>query len=411
MNTTIMQPEVPPYSYTIKRKPAWRRILTVLLTSTFGITFLFVAIHALIAWYIINPIIPPLSSNPYQELGLEYENILLASFSGHSSVNGWYIPVSREQKPAACWKDTESAHVAQQADYSNVSMPLYERNELHTTNLQQETTAWTTGEEAFSNMASTTGDAAFADTTGATDEDIFASAAWTADAAVSRAIIFSHGYGTNREESWVAMYDLIDHLHGFGYNILMFDYGYASQQFKTPVTGGMEEAQQLLSAVHYAKEQGNQQVIVWGFSMGAGTALQAALLTDEIDVLILDSTFLASPEALFHNIQQLIALPQYPSQALISALLPIWSRTDFNQLPIQAVLNHQYEIPILLIHGTKDTKSSYTIAEQIAANQQHPLSQAWIVPEALHEMIFRMHKEDYIANTVHFLQLTEKHER
>src|SRR5690606_29114809 len=38
----------------------------------------------------------------------------------------------------------------------------------------------------------------------------------------SRTVVFSHGYGANREETWVPMYDLANLLHGLRYNVLMF---------------------------------------------------------------------------------------------------------------------------------------------------------------------------------------------
>ena len=130
----------------------------------------------------------------------------------------------------------------------------------------------------------------------------------------SRTVIFSHGYGANREEDWVPMYELAELLHDMHYNVLMFDYGYASGPYKAPATGGHEESQQLLAAVDYAHNRGAEEIVVWGFSMGAGTALQTALLTDEIDAMILDSLFIPSPETLFDNLTQFVPLPKFPSQ-------------------------------------------------------------------------------------------------
>lgn len=53
--------------------------------------------------------------------------------------------------------------------------------------------------------------------------------------------------------------------------------------------------------------------MVWGFSMGAGTALQTGLVSEDIDAMILDSTFLLEPDTLYHNIKQNIDLPRQPS--------------------------------------------------------------------------------------------------
>ncbi|WP_231570978.1 alpha/beta hydrolase [Gordoniibacillus kamchatkensis] len=131
-------------------------------------------------------------------------------------------------------------------------------------------------------------------------------------------VIFSHGYGGNREEIWVPIYSLAKMLHDAGYNVLMFDYGYV-QGGDRIVTGGIRESQELLGAFDYMKDKGAHNLFIWGFSMGAGTALQAALQENgtAISGMILDSTFLLNPDTLYHNMRQVVDLPRYPSLPLI----------------------------------------------------------------------------------------------
>lgn len=218
-----------------------------------------------------------------------------------------------------------------------------------------------------------------------------------------RTVIFSHGYGANREESWVPMYDLTKLLHGLHYNVVLFDYGYASQKYKAPATGGIEESQQLLAAIQFAKSRGAQEIVVWGFSMGAGTALQAALQTNDIDAMILDSTFLASSDTMFHNVTQILPLPKFPSMPLIETLLPIWSGANLKQVPVKQILAKSFNIPLYIMHGTNDAKAPYQLAEQIAADQSNPLSRSWIVPNGQHEMLFRASPTEYIQRAALFL--------
>lgn len=54
----------------------------------------------------------------------------------------------------------------------------------------------------------------------------------------TKTIVFSHGYGANREESWVPMYDLAHYAHSLNFNVVMFDYGFAAQGNKDIATGG-----------------------------------------------------------------------------------------------------------------------------------------------------------------------------
>lgn len=221
--------------------------------------------------------------------------------------------------------------------------------------------------------------------------------------ASAKTVVFSHGYGANREETWVPMYELAELLHRLNYNVFMFDYGYASAAHKSPATGGREESQQLLAAIQYARTEGAAEVVVWGFSMGAGTALQTALLTDQIDAMILDSTFLPDPDTLFYNVQQIIDLPRYPSLPLINRLLPLWTGTSFDQIPAEQIKQQAFSIPIYMIHGTADSKAPVALAEQIVGMQSNPLSRSWIVEEGQHELLFRAHPKEYIQRAAVFL--------
>jgi hypothetical protein len=219
----------------------------------------------------------------------------------------------------------------------------------------------------------------------------------------ARTIVFSHGYGTNREEPWVPMYDLAEAMHLMGYNLILFDYGYASAEDRAPATGGVTESRQLVRVIEYAKETGAGEIIVWGFSMGAGTALQAAFLTDGIKAMILDSTFIADAGTLALNLAQFSPVDGFPSPALVKAFFPLWAGASLGSIPSDRIKSASYDMPILLIHGTNDAKAPAAIAETIAANQRHPLSSVWIVPGGQHELMFRTHTDEYMQRVSAFL--------
>ncbi|WP_052475852.1 alpha/beta hydrolase [Cohnella kolymensis] len=219
-----------------------------------------------------------------------------------------------------------------------------------------------------------------------------------------KTVVLSHGYGANREEAWVPMYDLADLLHGLKYNVLMFDYGFANNKRPVPATGGRTESKQLVGALKFARQQGSEQLIVWGFSMGAGTALQAALQSEPIDAMILDSTFLPDDNTVYYNISQQVKLPKYPSVSLIRWFFPMMSGTRMEQIPSAKVQHTSFDFPILLIHGTADNKAPAYLSENVAKSQKNALSNLWVVPDAIHEMIFRTHPEEYVQRTTAFLK-------
>ncbi|PZE19740.1 alpha/beta hydrolase [Paenibacillus xerothermodurans] len=223
------------------------------------------------------------------------------------------------------------------------------------------------------------------------------------NSSTSKTVIFSHGYGGNREEIWVPLYSLAEQLHKQNYNVLMFDYGYV--QPKASVTGGIRESQELLGAVKFAKERGAGEVYVWGFSMGAGTALQAALQTEDISGMILDSTFILEPDTLYHNMKQEANLPKFPSQPLVHLFFPLINGVSLNQIPYGQVKEAEYDMPIFFIHSQKDERAPFEMAREIYRNQPDASgSKLWLVENDGHELIFKGHQEEYIARAMGFLK-------
>lgn len=227
---------------------------------------------------------------------------------------------------------------------------------------------------------------------------------WYLPAAGSdRTVVFSHGYGANREELWVPIYDLAKAAHMLQYNVLMFDYGFVKPE--QTVTGGVQETQELLGAIQYAKSKGAAQVFVWGFSMGAGTALQAALFSQDIAGMILDSTFLLTPDSLYYNIRQHIDLPRFPSLDLIRFFFPFVNGASLKQVPYRNVISNKYDIPIYMIHGKLDDKAPYEQALQVYAKQSgQAQSKLWLLPKGRHELIYITNKKEYLQRTLSFLQ-------
>lgn len=181
---------------------------------------------------------------------------------------------------------------------------------------------------------------------------------WYIPGSSKQTVVFSHGYGGNREEIWVPIYELAHELHRQNYNVLMFDYGYVQPASKRIMSGGLQESNELLGAVEYIKQKkGADKIFIWGFSMGAGTSLQAALRSDKIDGMILDSTFLLEPDTLYHNMKQVVDLPKYPSLPLVRVFFPFLNGVSLQQVPYLKVKENNYSMPIFFIHGEKDLRA------------------------------------------------------
>ncbi|MEC0229648.1 alpha/beta hydrolase [Paenibacillus alba] len=227
---------------------------------------------------------------------------------------------------------------------------------------------------------------------------------WFIPAQSSKTIIFSHGYGGNREELWVPLYNLARELHLQNYNVLMFDYGYVHPGSKRLMTGGIQESQELLGAINYVKQLSSGPIYIWGFSMGAGTALQAALQNNtDISGMILDSTFLLNPDTLYHNMKQVVNVPKFPSLPLVRLFFPLLNGVSLHEVPYNKVTSTAYPMPIFFIHGTEDYKAPYEMVEDMFKQQKAPESKLWIIPKAQHELLYRAEPKAYIRKTMNFL--------
>lgn len=356
-----------------KRRGRW---IVLALTSVVCLAaFVVFAFYALVCWALVHPPVAKLQSNPMEARGLAYKDVTFLSADGLSEVNGWWIPASAPNGPASEGAATPAALSKTAPDpvaAISASQPV--------TNNVSAASAAASAPEAESDMTAASSPSG------------------------GKTVILSHGYGTNREESWVPMYDIAALLHGLDYNVLMFDYGYADSRNRAPATGGVNESEQLLGALKFAREQGSREVVVWGFSMGAGTALQAALRTDLIDGMILDSAFIPDADSIYYNIRRYASLPKRLSLELIRAIIPMFAGTRLEQIPSAEAQSTAFAYPVLVIHGSADDKAPASISENVAAAQTNPLSQLWSVPDAIHEMIFRTHPEEYVRRTTGFLQ-------
>ncbi|GIO13404.1 hypothetical protein J19TS2_29590 [Cohnella xylanilytica] len=361
-----------------RRRGRW---IVLALTSVVCLAvFVVIAFYALVCWALVHPPVGKLQSNPMEARGLAYKDVTFLSADGRSEVNGWWIPAPAPDGPAPEGTATLAAALPKTASdpaAASATVPVSDNVAA----------------------ASTASTAAMASQPASDD-----SAAAASNLFSGRTVILSHGYGTNREESWVPMYDIAALLHGLDYNVLMFDYGYADSRNRAPATGGVYESGQLLGALKFAREQGSREVVVWGFSMGAGTALQAALRTDLIDGMILDSAFIPDADSIYSNIRRYASLPKRLSLELIRAIVPMFAGTRLEQIPSAEAQSTAFAFPVLVIHGSADDKAPASISENVAAAQTNPLSELWSVPDAMHEMIFRTHPEEYVRRTTGFLQ-------
>ncbi|MFO7248377.1 MAG: alpha/beta fold hydrolase [Bacillota bacterium] len=199
-------------------------------------------------------------------------------------------------------------------------------------------------------------------------------------------IVFAHGYRQNRLQEDVPALALARDLVRAGYDVLLFDFRNSGQSPGRLTTVGILEQRDLLGAVRYARERRpDARVGLLGFSMGAATAIQVAAASPDVAAVVADSPFADLKAYLRENLSVWSGLPHSPFTPLILSLIPPLIGADPEAMsPVRAVAAFDGR-PLLLIHGTADTKIPLADSRAIARQAQgHAEVELWTVEGADH---------------------------
>ncbi|WP_053960350.1 alpha/beta hydrolase [Sulfobacillus thermosulfidooxidans] len=220
-------------------------------------------------------------------------------------------------------------------------------------------------------------------------------------------VIYSHGFGNSRELAKDVTYRQMVRLHHEGYAILTFDYPYGNRPGAHKVSAGVLESLDLKAAIDFARHQkGHHFVIVWGFSYGAGVALLLAINAPHhgMDALVCDSAFIPRERVLEHMLERFAGLPRWLSRLLLPHFWKKFLGDKWEHHPIEGVLDTDFRIPILLLHGTDDQDAPFTVMEELATRQSHTQF-LWIPVRHGHHMELQdvLGEEEYNTMIIHWI--------
>jgi fermentation-respiration switch protein FrsA (DUF1100 family) len=215
--------------------------------------------------------------------------------------------------------------------------------------------------------------------------------------ASDRAVLILHGHGTGMD------LDLphANILHQNGYNVMMIDFrGHARSEGKM-ITFGYLERRDVQAAVACLKGKGMRKVGLMGFSMGGMTAILAAPLCPDVDVVIDDG----APPRLTSAIQGFIienSLPKFLAPPLAWLTVAGTSlRLGVNLFAYEPVrwVGRVAPRPLFIIHGDLDQYGP-DIDDLLKAA---PLAQVWRAADAGHVQACNVHPEEWNKKVIDFL--------
>ncbi|MGH9407402.1 MAG: alpha/beta hydrolase [Terriglobia bacterium] len=225
-------------------------------------------------------------------------------------------------------------------------------------------------------------------------------------------IVYCHGLHRSRVE----MLPMAVFGHQQGYNGLLFDFRNHGESGKKVTSIGYWERLDAEAAVSYALGHENAQrpVVLWGVSMGAAAALEAAAEDPQADAVISDSTFLSFHDVVEHHYHLVIHLvrrhwwwfPPLPAFPLANEVIA-WSASRAHFKPadfdLEQAVRRMGRRPVLFIAVQDDPRMPPSIARKLVADDASPLKQIAVVPGHRHGEGFNDSRAPYEQAVSKFL--------
>lgn len=218
----------------------------------------------------------------------------------------------------------------------------------------------------------------------------------------SKTVIFAHGYRKNRLQNDVPLLPIAKFMIGKGYNVLMFDFRNSGESEGRLTSVGQYEIRDLLGAVDYVLQlPGQRQVLLYGFSMGASTAIVAAAREPAVGAVIADSPFADLKAYLNENLSIWSGLPTIPFNQAFFLSVPLLTGVDPSSVsPVREIasLNRR---PLLLIHGEADLDVPIRNSEMLC--QAYPAARLLRVAGGAHVKNYQAGPAGYLQALEDFL--------
>ena len=215
-------------------------------------------------------------------------------------------------------------------------------------------------------------------------------------------VIVVHGYGCTQENSYYTAATYLE----LGYDVLTPDLRSAGKSQGTFVTMGLKESKDVVEWARRITETApDARIVLHGVSMGAATVMIAsadAALPPAVVATIEDCGYTSAYDLLAYQLETSFSLPSFPSMNLLDWRCEKRAGFSLHQAAPVVAVRHA-RVPILFIHGTKDTLVPPAMAEELYAACTTE-KQLLLVPEAIHSAASQQDHDLYYRTVRAFLR-------
>ena len=212
-------------------------------------------------------------------------------------------------------------------------------------------------------------------------------------------IIYLHGVGDNKMSGLM----LAKVLHEHHFNVMIYDSRAHGESGGKYCTYGYYEKHDVQVAIYEAqKKYATGKIGVFGTSMGAAIALQAAAIEPRISAVVAEASFATLRQVTVDYQKRLLRLPWHFLRNIAMKKSESIAHFKHREIsPIQSVKN--IHAPVLFIHGKSDTFIKYQYSEELYAAANEP-KELWLIDDARHSDVHNVGKKEYEERIVKFFE-------
>ena len=176
-------------------------------------------------------------------------------------------------------------------------------------------------------------------------------------------VLIAHGFTSDH----TYMVNRAQKFNDLGYNVLLIDMRSHGKSEGKYISMGIKDSDDIkLWSEYLVKKNKAKKIVLFGISMGAGAVMMSLDngLPKEVKCAIEDCGYTSVYEEYKYQLKNIFHLPAFPFLHICNMYARIFAKFDFmTDSAIDSVANSN--IPLMLIHGTKDTFVPYYMLDEL----------------------------------------------